>query len=134
LVSLRRDIARRSGGWEAAYAYVDKANDRFLNKARGLLAFNGLTLAALRFGSGTSHVVPTWGILFGLGLAIVSAAILLITHFLINFGPPAASMKCGIWFANPRGAVNQTNIPMEHERQRQRKQLDWVRGQLDSRP
>lgn len=74
--------------WEDALKYVDGANNRLLNKARGLITFNGLTLAAI------STLVRVEGVQavnnalagFGIIMALLSAGILLWTHFLVDFG------------------------------------------------
>jgi hypothetical protein len=48
LQKLQDDVANRfEGQWEHAVEYINKRHDRFLNKARGLLTFDGLVLAAL---------------------------------------------------------------------------------------
>jgi hypothetical protein len=72
--------------WEDALKYVDAANNRLLNKARGLITFNGLTLAAI----GTlirvegTHAISFAA--FGMVMALLSAGTLLWTHFLVDFG------------------------------------------------
>jgi len=71
--------------WEKAVEYVNKSNDRFINKARGLLTFNGLILAALGNWYRETHQIPTSVVVGGV-CAIASATILLVTHFLVNFG------------------------------------------------
>jgi hypothetical protein len=74
--------------WEEALKYADSANNRFLNKARGLITFNGLTLAAISTlvrVEGTNAVNNTLTG-FGIVMALLSAGILLWTHFLVDFG------------------------------------------------
>jgi hypothetical protein len=77
-----------------ALKFVEDTNTRFLNKARGLITFNGLTLATfgtlIKAGGPTTQAIAPWVLTVGIGSTLVSAVILLWTHFLINFGPPAA--------------------------------------------
>ena len=83
----RNDVANRfEGQWEQAVEYVNKWNDRFLNKARGLLTFDGLILAALGAVYRESHRIPARLILAGSMFAVAAAGILLLNHFLVNFG------------------------------------------------
>jgi len=86
LQRLRDEVANRFGGqWEHAVEYVNKWNDRFLNKARGLFTFDGLVLAALGAVYRESHRIPARLILAGSMCAVAAAGILLLSHFLVNF-------------------------------------------------
>jgi hypothetical protein len=93
LQNFRDDIADRfKGEWERAVEYVNKSNDRFINKARGLLTFNGLILAALGTWykqteqiSQTTQQIPQPVIIGGI-CAIASATIILVSHFLVTVG------------------------------------------------
>lgn len=89
LEDLRRYILTRYN-FEDALKYADNANNRVLNKARGLITFNGLTLAV--FGTMIKQqtsptVVDKCLALAGIILALLSAVILLWKHFLVDFGP-----------------------------------------------
>jgi hypothetical protein len=73
--------------WGDAYNYVERGNTTLINKARGLLAFNGLTLTSLSALRGSTSLTPGDGlIILGIALAVVSASILLITHFISHVG------------------------------------------------
>jgi UDP-N-acetylmuramyl pentapeptide phosphotransferase/UDP-N-acetylglucosamine-1-phosphate transferase len=81
LQSFRDDLADRfKGDWEKAVEYVNKSNDRFISKAGGLLAFNGLVLTALAIWPHSQMTIV------GSICAIASASILLVTHFIVNVG------------------------------------------------
>jgi hypothetical protein len=75
--------------WDQALKYINETDTRFFNKARGLITFNGLTLTALstlmRLGKGAS--VDVLWLSTGITFTLVSAVILLLTHFLVDFGP-----------------------------------------------
>src|SRR5262245_33137391 len=59
LQKLQDGVANRfEGQWEHAVEYINKRHDRFLNKARGLLTFDGLVLAALAAVYRESHRIP----------------------------------------------------------------------------
>jgi hypothetical protein len=81
------EVAKRfEGQLEHAVEYVNKWNDRFLNKARGLLTFDGLMLAALGAVYRESHRIPGRLILAGSMCAVAAAGIILLNQFLVNFG------------------------------------------------
>jgi hypothetical protein len=87
LQKLQDDLANRFGGhWEQAVEYINKWHDRFLNKARGLLAFNGLVLAALSAVYRESHRIPAKLVLAGCACAVIAAGMLLINQCLVHFG------------------------------------------------
>ena len=81
--------AARGGSvdWSKPLAYMERVNDRLINKARGLLTFNGLTLTSLGVLKGLYAGVAHEQLLVAIsvGLAVVSAIILLLSHFLVNF-------------------------------------------------
>jgi hypothetical protein len=85
LQDFRDDLADRfQGKWETAFEYVIKSNDRIINKAIGLLAFDGLVIAALGIWRLESQVARSIG-----GIcAAASATILLVTHFIVSTGQP----------------------------------------------
>jgi hypothetical protein len=86
LQRFRDEVANRfEGQWEHAAEYVNRWNDRFLNKARGLLTFDGLMLAALGAVYRESHRIPATLILVGSMCALAAAGILLLNHFLVSF-------------------------------------------------
>jgi hypothetical protein len=86
LQRFRDDIANRfEGQWEHAIEYANKSRDRFTNKARGLLTFDGLVLAALASVYRESHRIPAKLVLAGCVFAVIAAGLLL--HQLsVNFG------------------------------------------------
>jgi hypothetical protein len=87
LQRFRDDLANRfERQWEHAVEYVNKWNDRLLNKARGLLTFDGLMLAALGAVYRESHRIPARLILAGSMCAVAAAGILLLNQLLVNFG------------------------------------------------
>lgn len=87
LQKLRDDVANRfEGQWEHAVEYVNKSKDRFTNKARGLLTFDGLVLAALAAVYRESHRIPARLVLAGSVLAVIAASLLLLNQLLVNFG------------------------------------------------
>jgi hypothetical protein len=87
LQKLQDNIANRfAGQWEHAVDYVNKRHDRFLNKARGLLAFNGLVLAALGAVYRESHRIPARLVLAGCLFAVIAAGMLLLNQCLVHFG------------------------------------------------
>ena len=87
LQKLRDDIANRfEGQWEHAVEYVNKSRDRFTNKARGLLTFDGLVLSALAAVYRESHRIPARLVLAGSVFAVIAAGTLLLNHLLVNFG------------------------------------------------
>ena len=87
LEKFRDDVVNRfDGQWEHAVEYANKSNDRFLNKARGLLTFDGLVLTTLGAVYRESHRIPANLVLVGSACAVFAAGILLLNHFLINFG------------------------------------------------
>jgi hypothetical protein len=83
-LAVRYQEANSKIDWTKAHAYVERINDRFINKARGLLTCNGLTVTAIGTLYG-ANIPPllAWSIL----LAILSACTLLYSHFMINFHP-----------------------------------------------
>ena len=72
--------------WENALAYVDKSYDRLLNKARGLLTFDGLVLAALGTVYREGHGIPPSLVLAGGVCAVIASGILLLTLFSVSIG------------------------------------------------
>jgi hypothetical protein len=90
LIKFREHIVTRYD-WDQALKYLNDKDTRFLNKARGLITFNGLTLTALstlmRLGNGARDTVDTLWLSTGITFTLVSAVILLLTHFLVDFGP-----------------------------------------------
>jgi hypothetical protein len=87
LQKFRDDLANRfEGQWEHAIEYVNKSKDRFINKARGLLTFDGLVLAALASVYRESHRIPAKLVLAGSVFAVIAASLLLLNQFLVNFG------------------------------------------------
>jgi hypothetical protein len=87
LQKFRDDVANRfEGQWEHAVEYVNKSKDRFTNKARGLLTFDGLVLTALAAVYRESHRIPARLVLAGSVFAVIAAGILLLNQLLVNFG------------------------------------------------
>jgi hypothetical protein len=87
LQKLRDDVANRFGGqWEHAVEYVNKSKDRFTNKARGLLTFDGLVLAALGAVYRESHRIPARLVLAGSVFAAIAAGMLLLNQLSVKFG------------------------------------------------
>jgi hypothetical protein len=87
LQRLRDEVANRfEGQWEHVVEHVNKWNDRFLNKARGLLTFDGLVLVALAAVYPESHRIPARLVLAGTMCAVAAAGILLLNQLSVNFG------------------------------------------------
>ena len=90
LIKFREHIVTRYD-WDQALKYINDTDTRFLNKARGLITFNGLTLTALstlmRLGNGGLETADALWLTAGIIFTLVSAVILLLTHFLVDFGP-----------------------------------------------
>jgi len=87
LQNLQDDLANRfDGQWEHAVEYVNRLHDRFLNKARGLLTFDGLVLTALGAAYQQSHRIPAGLILVGSVFAVLAASMLLLNQFSAHFG------------------------------------------------
>ena len=87
LQKLQDDLANRfEGQWEHAVAYVNKLHDRFLNKARGLLTFDGLVLTALGGVYQANHRIPAGLVLVGCACAVIAASMLLLNQFSVHFG------------------------------------------------
>jgi hypothetical protein len=87
LQKLQDGVANRfEGQWEHAVDYINKRHDRFLNKARGLLTFDGLVLAALSAMYRESHRIPTRLVLAGSVCAVIAAGMLLLNQCLVHFG------------------------------------------------
>jgi hypothetical protein len=87
LQKLQDGIANRfEGEWEHAVEYISKRHDRFLNKARGLLTFDGLVLAALSAVYRESHRIPARLVLAGCVCAVIAAGMLLLNECLVHFG------------------------------------------------
>jgi hypothetical protein len=86
-----RKVLVRRYTWDKALKFADDTNNRFLNKARGLITFNGLTLATfgtlIKSGGPVAQIMNPWLFLAGMLFTLLSALALLLTHFLINFGP-----------------------------------------------
>jgi hypothetical protein len=80
------DWEKNSDKWEKALDFVDKINTRFLNKARGLVTVNGLTLAAFSALLIKPGIQTTWITVFGIAFAVLSTFFMLWTHFLVNWG------------------------------------------------
>ena len=79
LHKLRDDVANRfEGQWEHAVEYVNKSKDKdkFTNKARGLLTFDGLVLSALAAVYRESHRIPARLVLAGSVFAVIAASLL----------------------------------------------------------
>lgn len=86
LQKFRDDVANRfAGQWEHALEYVNKSKDRFTNKARGLLTFDGLVLAALAAVYRESHRIPARLVLAGSVFAVIAAGMLLLNQLFVNF-------------------------------------------------
>jgi hypothetical protein len=86
LEKFRDDVANRfEEQWEHAVEYVNKSNDRFINKARGLLTFDGLVLTALAAVYRESHRIPAKLVLAGCVFAAI-ASMLLLNLLMVNFG------------------------------------------------
>jgi hypothetical protein len=86
LQKLQDDVANRfEGQWEHAVEYLNKRHDRLLNKARGLLTFDGLVLTALGTVYRESHMIPARLVLAGCVCAIIAAGILLLNQCLVHF-------------------------------------------------
>jgi hypothetical protein len=84
-----REYLVRRYDWERALKLADETNNRYLNKARGLITFNGLTLAtigALSRLEGAAAQFQKFCLVACIIGAVLSAAILLIFLFLVNFG------------------------------------------------
>jgi uncharacterized membrane protein YidH (DUF202 family) len=87
LQKLQDRVANRfEGQWEQAVEYINKRHDRFLNKARGLLTFDGLVLAALTAVYRESHRIPAKLVLAGSVCAVIAAGMLLLNQCLVHFG------------------------------------------------
>jgi hypothetical protein len=87
LQKLQDDVANRfEGQWEHAVEYINTRHDRFLNKARGLLTFDGLVLAALSAVYRESHRIPARLVLAGCVCAVIAAGMLLLNLCLVHFG------------------------------------------------
>jgi hypothetical protein len=87
LQKLQDDVANRfEEQWEHAVEYVTKSKDRFVNKARGLLTFDGLVLSALAAVYREGHTIPAMLVLTGSVFAAIAAAMLVLNHLLVNFG------------------------------------------------
>ena len=87
LQELGDDIANRfDARWENALDYVNKWTDRNLNRARGLLTFDGLVLTALGAVYRESHRIPAKLVLAGSVCAVIAAGMLLLTLFAVNLG------------------------------------------------
>jgi hypothetical protein len=87
LQKLQDDLANRfEGQWEHAVEYVNKFHDRFLNKARGLLTFDGLVLTALGAAYQQNHRIPAGLVLVGCACAVIAAGMLLLNSFSVHFG------------------------------------------------
>jgi hypothetical protein len=87
LQKLQDDLANRfEGQWEHAVEYVNRLHDRFLNKARGLLTFDGLVLTALGAAYQQNHQIPAGLVLVGCVFAVIAASMLLLNQFSVHFG------------------------------------------------